>query len=516
MRPKPVVLVILDGWGVRHESADNAILQAQTPHFDAWMEKYPHAVVETSAGHVGLPDGQMGNSEVGHTNLGAGRIVYQDFTRINLAIKEGTFFKNEALAKTLQGAHASGGAVHVMGLLSPGGVHSHTDHLLACVKAAQEKGIERIYVHGFLDGRDTPPRSALGFVTDFNKALEALGAGKIVSLCGRYYVMDRDNRWDRVQKGYDLLTLGEGLSAEDPLSAVQNAYDSGLDDEFVLPTRIGPASEPPICVQDNDAVIMMNFRADRVREISHAFLDPESGDGAFSGFSRRAIPKLSGYFCLTQYDETLTTVEVGYPPEQPTHILGEEISKLGLTQLRAAETEKYAHVTYFFNGGLEQPFAGEERLLIPSPDVATYDLKPEMSAVELTDRVLNRLDQGGLDLVIMNYANPDMVGHTGNMKAAIQAIETVDRCLGRLSEKVLSLGGEMLITADHGNADLMRKADTGQPHTAHTNNPAPFIYLGRRAELDDGRLCDVAPTLLTLMAIEQPKEMTGRSLVRFL
>ncbi len=510
-----MVLVVLDGWGLRDESDHNAINQADTPHFDRWWQTRPHARVQTSSGYVGLPEGQMGNSEVGHMNLGAGRIVYQDYTRINRAIADGSFFENEPLKQTLAAAVSGGKGVHIMGLLSPGGVHSHTDHLLAAVDLAHKLGSEKIYIHGILDGRDTPPRSAMEYVADFSRTLNERGAGRIVSLSGRYYAMDRDNRWDRVQKAYDLLTLGEGDQADDPLAAIQASYDKGVDDEFMLPTCLGAQSAAPVVVEDGDVVIMMNFRADRVREISHAFLDPEVGEGAFTGFVRRARPDLSGFFCLTLYDAALSGVRVGFPPEQPTRILGEEISRLGLSQLRAAETEKYAHVTYFFNGGLEQPFAGEDRLLVSSPDVATYDLKPAMSAVELTDRVLEKIKEGRYDLVVVNYANPDMVGHTGKMAAAIEAVETVDGCLGRLVETTLAVGGELLITADHGNADQMMKQETGQPHTAHTNNPAPLLYLGREAWLEEGALCDVAPTLLALMSLPQPKEMTGRSLVHF-
>jgi 2,3-bisphosphoglycerate-independent phosphoglycerate mutase len=516
MRPKPVVLVVLDGWGVGEDSADNAVFQGRTPNFDSWMQTMPHALVETSGQYVGLPSGQMGNSEVGHTNLGAGRIVYQDFTRINKAITDGEFFENRPLLQAIDSAIAKGGAVHIMGLLSPGGVHSHTDHLLAAVKVAKNAGVKNIYIHGILDGRDTPPRSAIEFVGDFIAGLDKIGAGRIVSLSGRYYAMDRDNRWDRVQKAYDLYTLGEGEHGEDPLVAIKGSYANDINDEFMLPTKIGAKSSPAICIESGDAVIMMNFRADRVREISHAFLDPASGADSFTGFTRRAQPELSAYFCLTKYDATLEGVLIGYPPEQPTHILGEEISRLGLRQLRGAETEKYAHVTYFFNGGLEEAFPGEERLLVASPNVATYDLQPQMSAIELTDQMLAKIDDGKYDLVVMNYANADMVGHTGNIDAAITAVETVDSCLGRLAEHVLAMGGELLITADHGNADMMLKASTGQPHTAHTNNPAPLIYLGRKAELQNGRLCDVAPTLLTLMSIEQPGQMSGQSLLRFL
>ncbi|MBF0445414.1 MAG: 2,3-bisphosphoglycerate-independent phosphoglycerate mutase [Magnetococcales bacterium] len=515
MRPKPVVLVVLDGWGVGEDSADNAVFQGKTPNFDGWMQTRPHALVETSGVHVGLPSGQMGNSEVGHTNLGAGRIVYQDFTRINKAIADGEFLKNRPLLQAVDSAIAKEGAVHIMGLLSPGGVHSHTDHLLAAVVVAKNAGVKNIYIHGILDGRDTPPRSAIEFVGDFIAGLDKIGAGRIVSLSGRYYAMDRDNRWDRVQKAYDLYTLGEGEQGDDPILAIKEAYANDINDEFMLPTQIGPKSSNAIRIESGDAIIMMNFRADRVREISHAFLDPATGGDSFTGFTRRAQPELSAYFCLTQYDDALKNVLIGYPPEQPKHILGEEVSRLGLTQLRGAETEKYAHVTYFFNGGLEEPFPGEERLLVASPNVATYDLQPQMSAVELTDQILAKIDANQYDLVVMNYANADMVGHTGKLDAAITAVETVDSCLGRLAEHILAMGGELLITADHGNADMMLKAATGQPHTAHTNNPAPLIYLGRKAELQNGSLCDVAPTLLTIMSIEQPAQMSGRSLLRF-
>ncbi|MBF0193621.1 MAG: 2,3-bisphosphoglycerate-independent phosphoglycerate mutase [Magnetococcales bacterium] len=515
MKPKPVVLVVLDGWGVAEGSADNAIFQGKTPNFDSWMQTRPHALVETSAEHVGLPSGQMGNSEVGHTNLGAGRIVYQDFTRINKAIADGEFLTNKPLLQAVDSAVSKSGAVHIMGLLSPGGVHSHTDHILAAVAVAKNAGAQNIYIHGILDGRDTPPRSAIEFVGDFIAGLDKIGAGRIVSLSGRYYAMDRDNRWDRVQKAYDLYTLGEGEQGEDPILAIKAAYANDLNDEFMLPTKIGPKDSPAICIESGDAVLMMNFRADRVRELSHAFLDPATGVDSFTGFNRREQPELSAYFCLTKYDETLKGVLVGYPPEQPKHILGEVVSRLGLKQLRGAETEKYAHVTYFFNGGLEEAFLGEDRLLVASPEVATYDLQPEMSAVELTDQMLAKIDDGQYDLVVMNYANADMVGHTGKMDAAITAVETVDKCLGRLAEHILAMGGELLITADHGNADMMQKASTGQPHTAHTNNPAPLIFLGRKAELKNGRLCDVAPTLLKIMAIEQPAQMSGHSLLQF-
>ncbi|MBF0421784.1 MAG: 2,3-bisphosphoglycerate-independent phosphoglycerate mutase [Magnetococcales bacterium] len=516
MRPKPMTLVILDGWGIRDTRDNNAIALANTPNYDQWLRECPHAKVETCAEHVGLPDGQMGNSEVGHTNLGAGRIVYQDFTRINLAVRNKSMHSNPAVVAVINKAIKANGAVHLMGLLSPGGVHSHTDHFLAVVEAARDLGMKKIYIHGFLDGRDTPPRSAIEFIEDFEKGLQKIGAGRIVSLSGRYWVMDRDKRWERVVKAYDMLTRGVGETGKTAIEGVRKAYGRDENDEFVLPTVIDSGDGENTRVKDGDAILMMNFRADRVREISHAFLDPRAGEGAFKGFDRQVVPQLSGYFTLTQYEEGLKGVEIGFPPEALTRILGEEIANAGMKQLRAAETEKYAHVTYFFNGGEEKEFAGEDRLLIPSPKVATYDLKPEMSALELTDAVLERINSGQYDVIILNYANPDMVGHTGIMPAALKAIETVDQCLGRVAAAVKKAGGEMLITADHGNADCMLEEATGQPHTAHTNNPAPLIFLGRQGvSLTDGALCDVAPTILSLIGLPQPKEMTGKSLVSF-
>ncbi len=515
MRPKPMVLVILDGWGVRQERAHNAIHQARTPNWDRWMQTRPHAVVETCGRHVGLPDGQMGNSEVGHMNLGAGRIVYQDFTRISRALADGTFRDNLALVRTVQKTVAAGGAIHIMGLLSPGGVHSHTDHLLAAVEAAQQHGAANIYIHAFLDGRDTPPRSALDYVDHFEQGLKKIGVGRLVTVCGRYYAMDRDQRWQRVQQAYEMLTEGRGAVAASARAGIEAAYARDENDEFVRPTLIAPTLEQAVTLKDGDGVLMMNFRADRAREMSHALLDPEAGADRFTGFQRQVRPQLAGLFTLTHYDVTLEgRVLVGFPPQQRSQILGELLSEQGLKQLRAAETEKYAHVTYFFNGGIEVPFPGEERMLIRSPKVATYDLQPKMSAPELTDRLLERLETGGLDFIVVNYANPDMVGHTGIMAAAVQAIETVDHALGRLVMAVEAVGGELLITADHGNADHMLEVTSGQPHTAHTNNPGPLLYLGQRPiTLTDGRLCDVAPTLLRLMDLPQPAEMEGRCLI---
>lgn len=520
MRPKPTVLVVMDGWGVRVEQQHNAIHHAVTPNFDTWWHDYPHALVETCAEHVGLPDGQMGNSEVGHTNLGAGRIVYQDFTRINLAMKSGKLAENQAIRESIQVALQGDKAVHLCGLLSPGGVHSHSDHFLAVVKLAKEMGVKKLYIHATLDGRDTPPRSALVYLTKFQQALQMIGVGKIVTVCGRYYAMDRDKRWDRVQRAYDMYTMGHGLRADDPLVAVQMGYDRGENDEFIQPTLIHGEDETPITLEDGDSLLMLNFRADRMREICHALQDPQEGEAAFDGFERQRYVSLAALLTMTQYDTTLAPVKLAFPAESLTEILGEVLAQQGLRQLRAAETEKYAHVTYFFNGGKETVFAGEERLLVPSPKVKTYDLQPEMAADILTDQLIERLQvakrgaDGGFDFVVVNYANADMVGHTGDFDAAVRAIETVDRCLGRLVEEVVSMGGELLITADHGNADCMVEPSTGQAHTAHTVNPAPLIYIGRPAEISNGRLCDIAATLLTLMEIPQPEQMTGVSLLK--
>ncbi|MBF0126769.1 MAG: 2,3-bisphosphoglycerate-independent phosphoglycerate mutase [Magnetococcales bacterium] len=507
MRPTPTILAVLDGWGMRPDTRHNAIHAAPTPNFDRWWRTRPHALVETCGPHVGLPEGQMGNSEVGHANLGAGRVLYQDFTRIDLAVREDRLRDNPAVVQTVRQVRAASGRLHVCGLLSPGGVHSHMDHLLAAVEAAHRLGTGEILIHAFLDGRDVPPRSALAYLDAFTARLSALGAGRIVSICGRYWAMDRDRRWERVARAYDLLTRGVGGTATDPRSGVRAAYQRGEDDEFVQPTLIPDPRGTPVTVEDGDGVWMMNFRADRMREISHAFLDRD-----FTGFHRTARPLLSGYLCLTEYDSTLPDALIAFPPQSLVNTLGEVLATHGLRQLRAAETEKYAHVTYFFNGGQERSFTGEERLLIPSPQVATYDLQPEMSATPLTDQVVAAVNGRAYDFIVVNYANPDMVGHTGHFDATLQAIQTVDLCLGRLAESALNAGYQMLITADHGNADCM-VGDSGQPHTAHTLSPAPLLYLGPQAiRLTDGRLCDVAPTLLWLMGLPRPEEMDGHSL----
>ncbi|MGN7610696.1 2,3-bisphosphoglycerate-independent phosphoglycerate mutase [Magnetococcales bacterium HHB-1] len=507
-RPKPMVLTILDGWGVRETPDANAIHHAKTPNFDRWWDHYPKTVLKTSGLAVGLPEGQMGNSEVGHVNLGAGRVVYQDYAKINKAVDAGDFARNQAITDTITDALKKERAIHIMALLSPGGIHSHTKHIVETIRVAAKMGAEKIYIHAFLDGRDTPPRSALEYIKDFEKNLQKIGQGEIVSVGGRYYGMDRDKRWNRVQKAYDAFTQGIGLHAPTARQAVEEAYARGENDEFVLPTLIHAPDKAPVLINDHDVVMMINFRADRMREICHALTDD-----IFDGFERQKQPKLTSFLCMTAYDNTLKDVRIAFPPESLENIFGKILSENNLTQLRAAETEKYAHVTYFFNGGEETIFPGEERLLIPSPKVATYDLKPEMSAEELTDALIEKIAEGDLDFIAVNFANPDMVGHTGIMDAAIKAIETVDRCLGRLFTAVEKAGGEMLITADHGNADQMMEPSTGQPHTAHTLNPVPFIYLGRDATLKEGSLCDVAPTLLQLMDLPKPQQMTGKSLV---
>jgi 2,3-bisphosphoglycerate-independent phosphoglycerate mutase len=511
----PLVLVVLDGWGLREEREENAIAHARTPNMSHWWRTCPHTQVETSGLHVGLPDGQMGNSEVGHMNLGAGRVIYQDYTRINRAIADGSFMRNPVLCDAMRAVMSSGGTLHVMGLLSSGGVHSHIDHLLAAVQMATDWGIGRIAVHGFLDGRDTPPRSALGELDLFESGLRRMGTpARVVSLVGRYYAMDRDKRWDRVQLAYDMLTLGTGNVAETAREAVLAAYGRGEDDEFVQPTWIVPG----MTLADGDAVVMMNFRADRMREICHALLDPAGVDASVMPLVRQKIPALSAFVCLTLYDEALDGVAVAFPPVRLARLLGEELSHHGLRQLRAAETEKYAHVTYFFNGGQELPFPGEERLLIPSPRVATYDEQPAMSAQALTDAVVERIDTGTYDVVVVNYANADMVGHTGRFPAAVAAIEAVDAQLGRIVAAVRRHGGEVLITADHGNAEQMRD-EAGQPHTAHTHNPVPLVYIGDRElawvarEQHVARLCDIAPSMLALLGMAQPEEMEGVSLL---
>ncbi len=501
---KPLVLMILDGWGHREDAPDNAISQASTPNWDWLRQNGCHTTIQTSGEFVGLPAGQMGNSEVGHMNIGAGRIVYQDFTRISQAIKDGSFSRNPALVSAITASQKHRSTLHIMGLLSPGGVHSHADHFIAMVQMAAAQGAYRIRVHAFLDGRDTPPRSAARSIARMQTCLDGLDDAAFASICGRYYAMDRDKRWDRVEKAWDMLVNAKALySNEDAASALQAAYDRGENDEFVSPTLIGSAPG----ITDGDAVVFINFRADRAREISQAFAEPD-----FDGF-QRTTPNLSAFVCMTQYLEGMPAA-VAFPPEQLHGLLGQCLSDRGLRQLRIAETEKYAHVTFFFNGGEEQLFDGEERILVPSPKVATYDLQPEMSSRELAQKLDEAIRGGRFDVIICNVANPDMVGHTGSLVAAVAAVEAVDHCLGVTLEAVRASHGELLITADHGNVEQMSDPVSGQSHTAHTTNPVPLLYFGRPATaLTGGSLRDIAPTMLYLLGITAPAEMTGRPLL---
>ncbi len=515
-RKKPCVLIVLDGWGHREEPQDNAIHAARTPTWDRLWRDYPHGLISGSGEDVGLPDGQMGNSEVGHMNLGAGRIVYQDFTRITKAIRDGDFFTNAALTAAVDQANSRGGAVHIMGLLSSGGVHSHEDHLLAMVDLAAQRGAKAIYVHAFLDGRDTPPRSAESSLVRMRDHLAVVAkqtgiSTGIASIVGRYFAMDRDNRWDRVEQAYRLLTEGEAsFRAADPVRALHDAYARDENDEFVKPTIIVAADAKPVFIRDHDALIFMNFRADRAREISRAFLHDD-----FKGFERKQRPKLASYVQLTEYASDIRS-PIAYPSSSLTNVLGEYLAKLNKTQLRIAETEKYAHVTFFFNGGREEPFTGEDRVLVPSPKVATYDLQPEMSAPEVTDKLVDAIESGKYDVIVCNYANGDMVGHTGVFAAAVKAAEALDAALARLVKAVEGVDGQMLITADHGNIEQMFDHDTGQAHTAHTCDLVPLVYVSTRkarVQPTGGVLSDIAPTMLTLMGLPVPPEMTGRVLI---
>jgi len=506
--PKPVALIILDGWGYSEDTESNAIAAAHKPVWDRLWQQYPHSFIRTSGASVGLPGDQMGNSEVGHLNLGAGRVVYQEFTRVSRSIKTGSFFTNATLTGAVDQAINAGRAVHVIGLLSPGGVHSHEEHIHAMIQLAVERGAGQVYLHAFLDGRDTPPRSAAASVQAMEDKFRELGGGRFASMIGRYYAMDRDHRWPRIQLAYDLITLGEAeYQAEDAMTGLEMAYARGEGDEFVKATRIQPEGSPPVHVEDGDVVVFMNFRSDRARQITRPFIEPD-----FDGFERRAQPKLGCFVSLTEYNSEFD-IPVAFPSERLKNVFGEFAANLGLHQLRLAETEKYAHVTFFFNGGVEEPFEGEDRILVPSPLVATYDLQPEMSALQVTDHLVNAITGGKYDVIICNYANPDMVGHTGNFDAAVKAIEAIDASLGRVYEALQSVGGEALVTADHGNAEQMRGTDTGQAHTAHTSNVVPFLYLGRPAEMEEGSLSDVIPSLIHIMGLEQPMEMTGRSLI---
>ncbi|MDP4027737.1 MAG: 2,3-bisphosphoglycerate-independent phosphoglycerate mutase [Gallionella sp.] len=509
MNPTPVLLLILDGFGYREDADFNAVLAARKPNWDALWSDYPHTLIDASERHVGLPSGQMGNSEVGHLNIGAGRVVYQDLSRVDVAIEDGSFYTNPALSQAVALAKQNNSTLHIMGLLSPGGVHSHENHIFAMLEMAARAGLKKVYMHAFLDGRDTPPRSAAPSLQRLQEKCLALGCGQIASITGRFYAMDRDNRWERVQPAYELLTQGRAeYTAADALSGLEQAYARGESDEFVKPTAIVSGSADN-AMQDGDAVVFMNFRADRAREITRALTDK-----IFGGFERVYLPKLAGFVSLSSYGEDFH-LPCAYPPQTIHNGFGEYLSNLGLRQLRIAETEKYAHVTYFLSGGREQPYPGEDRILVPSPKVATYDLKPEMSAFEVTDKLEAAILSRQYHAIICNYANGDMVGHTGNMEAATQAIEVLDACVGRVVKAMRSIGGEVIITADHGNAEQMIDHATHQAHTAHTLNPVPFLYIGRQAKLiEGGALRDLAPSLLAMMGLPQPAEMTGHSLIQ--
>lgn len=504
MSKKPVMLMILDGWGVAPASDVNAATLAQTPNLDRYFVEFPHTTLEASGMEVGLPEGQIGNSEVGHLNIGAGRIIYQSLTRITKAIKDGDFFDNEVLCACMDKTKNAGKALHLMGLLSDGGVHSNINHLIALLQMAKARGLEKVYVHAFLDGRDVPPKSAVGFIKQLQEAIAGMEFGKIATVMGRYYAMDRDNRWDRIEKAYKTLVLGEGNLVADPVQGVEASYEAGVTDEFVEPMVVEGVDAK---ITSGDGIIFFNFRPDRARQITRALNDAE-----FHHFERPASALPVNYVCMTQYDATIDA-PVAYPPEEYNDTLGEVLGKEGKHQLRIAETEKYAHVTFFFNGGVEEPNLNEERILINSPKVATYDLQPEMSAYDVTEALLAELDKDKFDVVVLNYANPDMVGHTGVLPAAIKAMEAVDECVGKVVDKVLSLGGSVCITADHGNLEKMAEAD-GTPHTAHTTNIVPFILVSNEEhKLHSGVLADIAPTMLELLNIEKPAVMTGSSLI---
>jgi 2,3-bisphosphoglycerate-independent phosphoglycerate mutase len=507
--PKPLTLIVLDGWGYSESTNANAISSARTPNWDRLWSEYPHTLIRASGSEVGLPADQMGNSEVGHLNLGAGRVVYQEYTRVSRAIKTGSFFTNNTLTDAVDLAIENDKAVHILGLLSPGGVHSHEEQIHAMVELAVKRGAKKVYMHAFLDGRDTPPKSAAESLQLMQEKFDEFGGGRFASIVGRYYAMDRDHRWPRIQAAYDAITgCKADYRAPDALTALEEAYERGETDEFVKPALIVPEGEEPVCVHDGDVMIFMNYRSDRARQITRAFTEPD-----FDCFDRNTAPKLGRFVTLTEYSADFD-VPVAFPPERMKNVLGEYLSSLGLHQLRIAETEKYAHVTFFFNGGREEPFEFEERILVPSPNVATYDEQPEMSAPEVSDKLAAAIRGGQFDVIICNFANPDMVGHTGNFEATVQAIEALDHALAKVVEASKAAGGELLITADHGNAEQMRGEDTGQAHTAHTLNPVPLIYVGRPAHiLDNGSLSDIAPTMLALLGLSQPTEMNGHSLV---
>ncbi|MBU5437885.1 2,3-bisphosphoglycerate-independent phosphoglycerate mutase [Tissierella sp. MSJ-40] len=508
MTKKPVMLIILDGWGIGKDYPGNAIKLAKTPIFDRLMNEYPNTTLEASELAVGLPKGQMGNSEVGHLNIGSGRIIYQELTRISKAIDDGDFFEKKEFLDAIENVKKNNSKMHLMGLVSDGGVHSHNTHLYGLLELCKKQGLNDVYVHVILDGRDVPPTIGREHVKKLEAKMEELGVGKIATVSGRYYSMDRDKRWERIKLAYDAMTLGVGNENSSPDLAIEKSYDEGVTDEFIIPTVIKENNLPVATVDSRDSIIFFNFRPDRARQITRAFVDEN-----FDGFAREK--KVNPFFVtMTEYDKTIENVHVAYKNQPPVNTLGEYISKKGLNQLRIAETEKYAHVTFFFNGGVEQPFVNEDRALIPSPKVATYDLKPEMSAVEVKEEVLNRLRMDKYDLIILNFANPDMVGHTGVVSATIKAIETVDSCLGEIISLLEEKGGNALITADHGNAEMLIDESDSSPITAHTTNRVPLILVGEKdVKLKEGILADLAPTILELMNLEKPEEMTGNSLI---
>ena len=506
MAKKPIALIIMDGFGCNSDNYGNAIAAADTPNIDKYM-KGPNTIIGASGLDVGLPDGQMGNSEVGHTNIGAGRIVYQMLVKISKSIKDGDFFENPALLSAMNNCKEKNSALHLMGLLSPGGVHSHMEHLYGLLEMAKRNGLEKVYVHAFLDGRDEPPSSAAEFMSETCNKIKEIGVGSVATISGRFYAMDRDNAWDRVEKAYNAMVLGDGVDANGkcPVQAIKDSYANEVTDEFMLPT----VTDKNGMIKENDSVIFFNFRPDRARQITRAFVDPE-----FKGFERKNGFFPVNFVCMAQYDAAMPNVSVAFPPEALKMTLGEYLSKLGKTQLRIAETQKYAHVTFFFNGGEEKQFDGEDRILIKSPDVETFDMKPEMSAYEVTDAVVDAINSDKYDVIILNYANCDMVGHTGIFDAAKVAVEAVDTCVGRMVDAIQAKGGVALITADHGNADKMYEPD-GSAFTAHTTNPVPFIVVGYDCVLRDGGvLADIAPTILQILEVPQPEEMTGKSLIK--
>ena len=509
MKDKVTMLMILDGFGDNPNKDGNAIKLANTPNIDKLMKKYPNTDIYTSGKYVGLPDGQMGNSEVGHTNIGAGRIVYQELTRITKSIEDGDFFSNQELISAIENCKKNNSKLHILGLVSDGGVHSHIRHLYGLLELAKRRDFEDVYVHCFLDGRDTPPASAEGYIIKLQEKMQEKGIGKIASISGRFYSMDRDKRWQRVQKCYDALVKGEGIKANSAVKAIEDSYQKEVFDEFVEPTVICNGEEPIAKIEENDSVIFFNFRPDRAREITRAIVDKD--------FNEFETKKMNVYFvCFTNYDETMPNVHIAFKKETLHNTFGEVVSKAGLTQLRIAETEKYAHVTFFFNGGEEKQYPGEDRILVPSPKVETYDQKPEMSAYEVTDKVVEALENDKYDAVILNFANTDMVGHTGSLEAAIKAVEAVDKCVGRIVKVIEEKKGNLIITADHGNAEQMIDYKTGEPHTAHTTNPVPIILITDNPNYklkENGKLADLAPTMLELMGLEKPQEMTGESLL---